>query len=97
MATLGDAFSPEERRKSVLRRLQPGVVIYLDVVFPEGTRSKYLAIAHVDDQCCTLVVNSEVHPFIERRPELAMQNATRFCSTTRTSLATRSCGFLPKR
>ena len=72
MATLGDAFSPEERRKSVLRRLQPGVVIYLDVVFPEGTRSKYLAIAHVDDQCCTLVVNSEVHPFIERRPELAV-------------------------
>jgi hypothetical protein len=42
VATLGDAFSPEERRKSVLRRLRPGAVIYLDVVFPEGTRSKDL-------------------------------------------------------
>lgn len=47
VATLGDAFSPEERRKSVLRRLQPGVVIYLEVVFPEGPRSKYLAVVHV--------------------------------------------------
>lgn len=72
MATLGDAFSPEERRKSVLRRLQPGVVIYLEVVFPEGPRSKYLAVVHVDEQCCTLVVNSEVHSFIENHPELAV-------------------------
>lgn len=72
MATLGDAFSAEERRKSVLRRLQPGVVIYLEVIFPEGPRPKYLAVAHVDEQCCTLVVNSEVNPFIERHPELAV-------------------------
>ena len=72
MATLGDAFSPEERRKSVLRRLRPGVVVYLDVVFPEGPRPKFLVVVHVDDQCCTLAVNSVVNPFIERHPELAV-------------------------
>ncbi len=72
VATFGDAFSPEERRKSVLRRLQPGVVIYLEVVFPEGPRSKYLVVVHVNEQCCTLVVNSEVNPFIENHPELAV-------------------------
>ena len=72
MATFGDAFSPEERRKSVLRRLQPGVVIYLEVVFPEGPRSTYLVVVHVNEQCCTLVVNSEVNPFVENHPELAV-------------------------
>lgn len=72
MATLGDAFSPEERRKSVLRRLQPGAVIYLEVLFPEGPRPKYLVVLHVDEQCCTLVVNSQVNPFIERHPELSV-------------------------
>ena len=72
MATLGDAFSPEERHRSVLRRLQPGVVIFLEVVFPEGPRSKYLVVVHVDEQCCTLVVNSEVSPYIENHPELAV-------------------------
>lgn len=72
MATLGDAFSPEERRKSVLRRLQPGAVIYLDVVFPEGTRPKYLVVLHVDEECCTLVVNSRVNPFIEKHSDLSV-------------------------
>jgi len=72
VATLGDAFSPEERHRSVLRRLQPGVVIFLEVVFPEGPRSKYLVVVHVDEQCCTLVVNSEVSPYIENHPELAV-------------------------
>lgn len=72
MTKLGAAFSEEERRKSVVRRLRPGAVIYLDVAFPEGVRPKYLVVAHVDDQCCALVVNSDVHPFIERHPELAV-------------------------
>lgn len=72
MTKLGDAFSEEERRKSVVRRLRPGAVLYLDVAFVEGLLSKFLVVAHVDEQCCTLVVNSEVHPFIERNPELAV-------------------------
>ena len=72
MAKLGDAFSDEHRRESVKRQLQPGTVIYLEVRFPEGPRSKYLAVAYVDDECCTFVVNSRVHPFIESHPSLAV-------------------------
>lgn len=34
MAKLGDAFSDDERRKSVARQLLPGTVIYLEVAFP---------------------------------------------------------------
>ncbi len=72
MAKLGDAFSDEQRRESVRRQLQPGAVIYIDVVFPEGRKPKFLVIAYVDHECCTFVVNSRVHPFIEANPPLAV-------------------------
>ena len=72
MAKLGDVFSEDDRRKAVTRRLRPGAVIYLDVAFPQGKRSKLLVVAHVDDQCCTLIVNSEVRAFIENHPALSV-------------------------
>lgn len=72
MAKLGDAFSDDERRKSVARQLQPGAVIYLEVVFPQGRRSKFLVVAHVDDECCTFIVNTQIHPFIDKHPALAV-------------------------
>ncbi len=72
MAKLGDAFSDDQRRESVRRQLQPGAVIYIEVVFPEGLKPKYLVIAHVDHECTTFVVNSRVNPFIEARPTLAV-------------------------
>lgn len=70
MAKLGDAFSPDERRKSVFRRLRPGTVVRLVVAFPEGPKPKFLVVVHVDEQCCTLIVNSEVNPFIAAHPDL---------------------------
>lgn len=70
MAKLGDAFSPDERRRSVFRRLRPGTVVRLVVAFPEGPRTKFLVVVHVDEQCCTLIVNSRVNPFIASHPEL---------------------------
>lgn len=76
MAKLGDAFSDAQRRESAMRRLQPGTLIYLEVVFPEGPRSKYLVVAHVDEECCTFVVNSRIHPFIKTHPSLAVCQVT---------------------
>ena len=72
MAKLGDAFSDDERRKSVARQLLPGTIIYLNVKFPEGPRSKYLVVAHVDDECCTFIVNSRIRQFIETHPTLSV-------------------------
>lgn len=72
MATLGDAFSDDERRKSVARQLQPGTIIYLDVAFPQGRRPKFLVIARVEHECCTFIVNSRISPFIESHPTLAV-------------------------
>jgi hypothetical protein len=72
MAKLGDAFSDDQRRESVARQLQPGTVIYLEVVFPQGKRSKYPVVAHVEHECCTFIVNSRITPFIEAHPRLAV-------------------------
>ena len=72
MATLGDAFSDDERRKSVARQLQPGTIIFLDVAFPQGRRPKFLVVAHVEHECCTFIVNSRITTFIEAHPKLAV-------------------------
>lgn len=72
MAKLGDAFSESDRRRSILRRLLPGFVVYLDVVLPGDRKNKFLVVASVDAQCCTFVVNSRVHPFVEARQELSV-------------------------
>jgi len=72
MAKLGDAFSESDRRRSALRRLIPGAVVYLEVVLPGDRKNKYLVVASVDAECCTFVVNSRVHPFIEARAELSV-------------------------
>ena len=45
MAKLGDAFSEPDRRKSSLRQLVPSAVVYLEVTFSEGRKSKYLVVA----------------------------------------------------
>ena len=72
MAKLGDAFSESDRRKSALRRLVPGAVVYLEIVLPGDRKNKFLVVAHVDAECFTFVVNSRVHPFVEARPDLAV-------------------------
>ena len=101
MAKLGDAFSDDQRRESVRRQLQPGAVIYIEVVFPEGRKPKYLVIAHVDHECTTFVVNSRVNPFIEEGLPLrfarsvSMRPDTPSSGETRTSPATRFCGYRP--
>lgn len=81
MAKLGDAFSESDRRKSALRRLVPGAVVYLEVVLPGARKNKFLVVASVDVECCTFVVNSRIHPFVESRSDLSvcqvMVDATR--------------------
>lgn len=81
MAKLGDAFSDDERRKSVARQLQPGTVIYLEIAFPQGARSKYLVVARVDDECCAFIVNSQIHPFVQAHPVTNGQNVMRVVSS----------------
>lgn len=72
MAKLGSAFSDKERRKSAVRRLTPGTVICLKVAFPQGTKLKYLVVAHVEHESCTFIINSRIRPFIKARQSLSV-------------------------
>jgi hypothetical protein len=55
--------------------------VYLEVVLPGARKNKFLVVARVDVECCTFVVNSRIHPFVESRSDLSvcqvMVDATR--------------------
>jgi len=71
---LGDSFPSSLREAATEQRLVPGAVLYLEVTFPEdsNTKEKYLVIvATVEPDVLALVINTEVHPFVASKPELA--------------------------
>lgn len=71
MAKIGDFLGPEAKREFVVRNLIPGQVVYLEVRFPNRTRSKYLVlVGESSPDCLTFVVNSETNEFISCRPDL---------------------------
>jgi hypothetical protein len=73
MARIGDFLSPEAKREFVVRNLVPGQVIYLEVRFPDRTRSKYLVVVgESSPDCLTFVVNSETNEFISRHSDLSI-------------------------
>lgn len=94
MAQLGDAFSAEQRRESVARQLRPGTVIYLDVVFSQGRRSKYLVIAELAADLSRIKgrlheeVLTEVIAAVKRAPTLSPAEQTRIAD----SLARQAAG-----
>ncbi|MGH8606941.1 MAG: hypothetical protein ACREX9_05850 [Gammaproteobacteria bacterium] len=71
MARIGDFLGPEAKRDFVTRHLVAGQVVYLEVRFPNRTRSKYVVLAgESSPNCLTFVVNSETSEFISSRPDL---------------------------
>jgi hypothetical protein len=73
MARIGDFLSPEAKREFVVGNLVPGRVIYLEVRFPDQTRSKYLVlVGERSPDCLTFVVNSETNEFISRHSDLSI-------------------------
>jgi len=71
MAQLGDHFPADQRRAFIESKLKPGCVVRLTVKFPEITKPKFLVLVAADDpEFLTFIVNSEVHPFVAKRPHL---------------------------
>jgi len=69
--TLGSIFGDTDRRLFVERQLVPGVVIYLEISFPQVTKSKYLVlVGEAQPDCFTFIINSETNRFIESSPDL---------------------------
>lgn len=72
MATLGDAFSPDVRRASITRQLQPGAVIKLCERMDDGNeQEKRFVVLSVTAITVCFVVNSEMNEYVQQREHLA--------------------------
>lgn len=68
---LGSAFPPAMLRSHIEKQLVPGMVIRINVKFPDQTKPKFLLlVAHEDPELLTFIVNSKIHPFIQNRADL---------------------------
>ena len=77
MVQLGDHFPADQRRAFVEDALKPGCVVRLVVKFPEITKPKFLVLVATDDpEFLTFIVNSEINPFIKKRPYLLQCQVT---------------------
>jgi len=71
MTQFADAFGPQAVRESMDRQLVPGCVIYLELRFDKGPRSKYLVLAASSDSELFFIVNTAVNQFVQSQPELS--------------------------
>lgn len=75
--SLGDAFPADFRRKQIEHCLVPGAVLYLEVVFPEITKNKFLVlVASSEENCLNFIVNSETNSYIATRDHLNICQVT---------------------
>lgn len=71
MSPLGEHFPESIKNKVVDAKLNPGVVIYLEVKFPQITKPKFLVLVADDEpDYWTFVVNSDISGFVSARPDL---------------------------
>jgi len=70
MGILGDLFPEHERQKYIGRHLEPGQVLFLFCKFTNPQKEKYLVVACTGKRPLLFVINSRIHPFIEKQPVL---------------------------
>jgi hypothetical protein len=68
---LGDGFSAAFTQAWIRSRLSPGAVIKLQAQMDDGKlHEKRFVVVAVDERTVTLVINSEIGPFLKARPAL---------------------------
>lgn len=70
MSSLADLFPVSFRSSFTSDKLVPGNVIYWFCDFVTPHKNKYLVIACVEPDLLVLIINSEIHQYIQNRPEL---------------------------
>lgn len=72
MGVLGDLFPDREKQSYVDRRLTPGRVLYLFCRFTDPPKDKYLLLlsSGVTPRSLLFLINSRIHPYIQRHPDL---------------------------
>lgn len=70
MPFIGDSFPPQEKEAYFQRHLKPGQVIYLNCTFTNPPKPKYLILACIEPKLLCFPINTEIHPYIKKRPHL---------------------------
>ena len=70
MGILGDLFPEHERQKYIGSHLEPGQVLFLFCKFTNPQKEKYLVVVCTGKRPFLLIINSRIHPFIAKRPDL---------------------------
>lgn len=70
MTTLADYLPEAEKHQFVHKHLKPGQILYLFCDFTTPPKEKYLVLACSGANPLLFLINSEIHPYIEARPEL---------------------------
>lgn len=70
MSSFGDSFPPEEKEAYFQRHLKPGQVIYLNCAFTNPPKPKYLVLACIEPKLLCFLINTEIHSYIKKRPDL---------------------------
>ena len=70
MPSLGDFLPQLDKEEYIGRHLKPGQVLYLFSQFTRPPKEKYLVLACPGSTSLLFVINSRIHPFIAKRPEL---------------------------
>lgn len=68
---LGDCFPADKKEDYIDRHLIPGQVISLDCSFTTPPKRKYLVLACREPKILCFLINSEIHPYIQKRPHLS--------------------------
>ncbi len=68
--SIGGAFPRDTVRASVIRQLRPGTVVKFVATLDDGEpKEKRYVVVWVRDDILALVMNSEIHPIIQRNPD----------------------------
>lgn len=72
MVNLGSLFPEHIIQQHIFDNFTVGSVIRIDVTFSHITKPKFLIlVADNDPECLTFIINSETHPFVANRQDLA--------------------------
>jgi hypothetical protein len=73
---LGEALSPDDKRRYVRDSLVPGRILHLHCSFTTPPKDKFVVIAALEPEPILFVINSEINKWLQDRPDLRDRQTT---------------------
>lgn len=73
---LGEALSPDDKLHYIRKSIVPGRLLHLFCNFTTPPKNKFLAVVATAPELVLFVVNSEINPWLQARPDLRDRQVT---------------------